>query len=426
VRPAAAAAIVLALAGAARAEPEVTAWRLDAATEVALVEDHRAPLVTLRIVLPAGTWSPWLRDRGGEEAFAIQLHDPEGSLRRRADALGVSLDLRSDERTTELAAKCLTEDLDAMLLLVRDVFANRAFDRRELARWQTAERIAWKAALKEPEFRASQAVARLLFERDDPRRLEWEPPRALERDPEKLAASRDALLRLPRRIVAFWGDLDRDRADAAARDLLPPAAATLPPDLAPRLLPPRPERSDAVDVRLPKLTQTYLRLAAEGIPVDSPDYPAYMVANHVLGGHFYSRLYRALRHQGGDTYGAGSGGYADVVPREYGLYTFTRTANSAAAAAKLRDELARLHAGGITAEERDEAASYLLGREPRRRETPAQVLSEWLAERQLGLAPGTLAGLVARAASTPLDEINRFVTRFFDPTRFTLVRVTRP
>ena len=38
-------------------------------TTAALVEDHRAPLVELRIVFPSGTAAPWFREAHAEEAF---------------------------------------------------------------------------------------------------------------------------------------------------------------------------------------------------------------------------------------------------------------------------------------------------------------------------------------------------------------------
>ena len=69
-------------------------------------------------------------------------------------------------------------------------------------------------------------------------------------------------------------------------------------------------------------------MGRESLPREDPDYPAFMVASHVLGGHFYSRLNVALRHEGGETYGAFSTNlcYVFVVP--YGFGTFSLTSRS--------------------------------------------------------------------------------------------------
>ena len=35
----------------------------------------------------------------------------------------------------------------------------------------------------------------------------------------------------------------------------------------------------------------YFYFYRDGLAVNDPNYPAYRLANHVIGGHFYSRLY---------------------------------------------------------------------------------------------------------------------------------------
>ena len=62
-------------------------WAVDEATTAVLVEDHRAPLVELRLQLPAGSWTPWMIENHGEDAWLHQYYDPDGSLRTRADEM---------------------------------------------------------------------------------------------------------------------------------------------------------------------------------------------------------------------------------------------------------------------------------------------------------------------------------------------------
>ena len=52
-----------------------------------------------------------------------------------------------------------------------------------------------------------------------------------------------------------------------------------------------------------------------------------------------------------------------------------------------------------------------------------QVLDRILWDRSRDLAPGDRDRLVDRAAALPLEEINAFAKRFYDPARFTLIRV---
>jgi zinc protease len=408
------------LTAAGAGEP-VESWSLEDGTTAVLVEDHRAPLVSLRFEFPAGSWLEWVRESHAVEAFRFQLEDPEGELRRRADRLAAGIGVSVSGRTSRLWASCLREDLDAVLDLVRDVLANRDYDRREIARSGREAKIGWKGALKRPSFRRGQAMARLVYAPSDPRLRAWERPTPLSSDPQRLAAARDRLLRLPGRVVALAGDVTRADVERAAA-ILPPIDADSPP-VEPRLEALLAERPHETTVRIPRLTQVYFALVRDAIPFDHEDYPAWLVADHVLGGHFYSRLYVALRHEGGESYGAGTARYGDVAPGPYALTTYTRVDNAQRAEDKLREALARLRENGITEEERRAAIGYLRGRRAFRLQAPDQVLSRWLYERGVGLEPGFLDRQVERAAALSLEEIHAFAGRYFRPESFTLVRV---
>ena len=80
---------------------------LDPATTLVFVEDHRAPLVEVRLEVPVGRWSPWFRAHGGEPAWEALLLDPDRQLLRRADALAVDVATSVDSRSCTLRATFL-------------------------------------------------------------------------------------------------------------------------------------------------------------------------------------------------------------------------------------------------------------------------------------------------------------------------------
>jgi predicted Zn-dependent peptidase len=282
--------------------------------------------------------------------------------------------------------------------------------------------LTWQGAQKEPRFRLSQAAHRLLFGDADARRRDWEKPEKGGASVEQLTSARDTLVRLPGRVIAFAGDLTRDEAERSAAGLLPPVLDEPPPGLDP-VLEPAADRPGEQTVPVPRLNQVYFAYARESLTLTDDDYPAFLVADHVLGGHFYSRLYTALRHEGGETYGASTTGKGGVVSGAYALVTFTRAGNAEVAEGKLRRVLHLLHEEGITEEERQAAVSHLLGRRPFSRQEPVQILSRSLWERRHGLPAGFRDTLVDRAAEVSLEEINAFIRRFYDPGEFTMVRV---
>jgi predicted Zn-dependent peptidase len=400
-------------------------WPLDTGTTIMLVEDHRVPLVHVRVEFPAGTWSPWVREHGAREAFEAQASDPDGRMRARMDDLGTRVDLEVTDRASAVSASCLPDLIDQCVGLIRDVLFNRDFDPADIARRWQRRRLEWSAARKEPDSRGLQEAARVVFPAGDPRRTAYEKPRRAHVSASRLADVRDELIRAPGRVVAFAGDLDRARAQSLATALLPAASERDAPragsDL-PEVIPSN-SRARMRTAELPRLTQIYFALVRESLGCRHPDYPAFLVADHVLGGHFYSRLSVALRHGGGDTYGAFS---KDLGGADVGLYvigTYTRTANAASAEAKLHGVLARFGSEGITEAERADAIGYLKGTRARSRQSPLGILERALLEHRLGVPEGYLDEAVDRAAEIPLEEINRFIARYYDAGAFSMVRV---
>jgi len=402
----------------------VVTWTVDAGTQGALVEDHRAPLVAVTIEFPVGTWSPWARAHDAADAFTFQDDDPDRSLRRRADALAATIDLGMRRRSASLTIRCLKGDLDAVLALAKDVLANTRYDEHELKRARRERKILWKGNETDVGFRTDQAAVRLLFAPEDPRRLRYEKPEPVETDAAKLVAARDLMIRWPGRIVGFAGDLTPGEAERAADGLLPAPVAAAPDGIAPRLLAitPAGSRAKEQDIAMRKLTQVYLELDRDSLPFTDPRRPAFLVADHVLGGHFYSRLYVALRHDAGDTYGAGTTENGDVAPGVYSASTFTRAENAKAIEAKLRGVMSAFQEKGITEEERASAVSYLRGNRAFDRQSADQILGRFLMERRFGLSPGYFDEQIERASTLSLDEINAFIREFYDPAQFSMVR----
>ncbi|MSQ04352.1 MAG: insulinase family protein [Myxococcales bacterium] len=402
----------------------VQRWTQTDGTQVLLVEDHRIPEVQLRVEVPVGEHSDWFVKAHAEEAWTFQNLDPENVLRGRTNALAADVGFYSGATTSGVTVVVLKQDLEAAVVLLGDIFLNRSYNADELKRAGQGESIGWKAGLKVPGERMSQAIGRLLYADADPRRRATEKPTEIERNSERLAATRDEMLRLPGRRIGVAGDISRAEAEAVAARLLPAPTSTTPDGFALAYLALNTRPTTAVET-LPKLTQVYFSLVRDGIVLSDPDYPAFRIANHVLGGHFFSRLMVALRHEGGETYGAGTRGGAWTQPGPYSLTVFTRVENRSSTETKLREVLATFR-GGITETERAEAVGFLEGSQVFNEQAPASVLGAAMADLSRGLPVGFDRASMETAARLPLDEINTFIKRFYDPGVFTLVTVEPP
>ena len=398
-------ALVLALAALAAPAPtgarlspaSAQTWSVDRGTTAVLVEDHRAPLVEVRLMFPIGRWSSWVGRAGRiDGAFALQLLDPAGTLRARADRAGADVTLSTDARMSVVALGCRRESLDSVLALARDLLANRDIDRSEIGRRNLESDLEWSAAEKNPQSMMRTHLRRILFQPRDPRRTPFEKQEHVPGDVRRLISVRDTLVRSPGRVIGFAGDLTRSEAETMARALLPPVldAPEAPASPALPALLPKAARPKELTVKLARLTQTYLALAREAPALTDREYPAFLVADHVLGGHFYSRLYVALRHGQGDTYATGTIREGEPATGAYATWTYSRTANAAPTEAKLRGVLRTFQGGGITEEERADAVGYLLGRRAFNVQSPGQVLDRILWERSRGLPAGYRDALV--------------------------------
>ncbi len=203
--------------------PEVHTWSVDPDTDGVLLEDHRVPLVEVRIELPLGAWSAWARTHGASEAFRIQRFDPERRLLARSDELAVELWLGMGDRHAVLQASALSRDLDGLRGLIRDVLSNRELDRSQLIRWSRQAKLDWTASNKLPDFTLRRLAHQRCLDAADPRRVPWQRPRKPQRNVQRLLQTRDTLLRQPGRVIALAGAVDREQAERFAAGLLPEA-----------------------------------------------------------------------------------------------------------------------------------------------------------------------------------------------------------
>jgi len=418
-------ALLFALLGPALAEPagmQPEIWSLEDGTQVVLVSDHRVPLVQLSLVIPVGSWSPWMQSNHGSEAWEIQMHDEAGELNRRADALAARISLNVSHHSSELNLTCLKEDLPQALELIDDVLRGQDFMKDELRRWNKERKIDWEGNLKDTGFRLNRAANGLLFEAEDPRNRPWIEAPALSRDVDELVQTRDSILRLPGRMIGLAGDLERSEAEALVQDLFPTADAA-PAELQFSFLPIKTERPDRLDEEMSNLTQVYLAHTATAPGWDDPLYPAFKLAQHVLGGHFHSRLFVALRHDDGDTYGARSRANIYAETGRVSLTTFTRLDNAEEIEAKLRATLQIFHDEGITAEELEVAVSNFEGGMRFDHQSPGQVMDQVLWELVSGQGAGHEQEVLEACKALSLEEVNAAIKELYAPSGFTMVRV---
>jgi len=170
--------------------------------------------------------------------------------------------------------------------------------------------------------------------------------------------------------------------------------------------------------------QSELRIGHLSASRDTPDYPALLVMNAVLGGQFVSRVNLKLREEKGYTYGARTG-----FDWHKGLSPFALQASvhTAATADAIRDSLGELEAIRAsrppTGDELALAKASLTRGYPRNFET-AQQVGRAVAQLALyGLPDTYFAEFIPKANSVTADQVASAATRYLDPTRLTTLIV---
>jgi predicted Zn-dependent peptidase len=164
--------------------------------------------------------------------------------------------------------------------------------------------------------------------------------------------------------------------------------------------------------------QSELRLGHLSAKRDTPDYPALLVMNAVLGGQFVSRVNLKLREEKGYTYGARTG---FDWRRGMAPFSLQASVHTAATADAIKDSLNELSAirGARPADEREMtlAKATLTRGYPRNFETTQQVARSIAQLALYGLPDTYFEEFVPRVNAIQAQDVTRVARSYLDPSR---------
>lgn len=335
--------------------------------QVVVVERHTLPLITLRLVVKSGAECDPAKLPG--TAALVNGLLTEGTERRTSrqiaeaiDSVGGVVDNDVDWDSQYLSLSVLTDRADLAFDLVSDMIMHPAFQPAEVARQRKQILSGLQVSQDDPAYVADTALQNLIFSGTPYGHPEDGTLASAERiTAEDIRNFHRRYYQPSNSILAVVGDISAQDAQAlAARyfsawrnssQLAAPSSAVPTPASERRVV--AIDKSDAV--------QTEIRIGAQGVPRESPDYLALSVANEILGGPSENRLFKALRTQKGLTYGASS----DLITRRHlGAWvakTSTRTPETVKSAHVALEQMQSLQEHGISRQELDTAQSYLVG-----------------------------------------------------------------
>jgi zinc protease len=284
-------------------------------------------------------------------------------LADQIDFLGASVSIQAERETVGITAQMLTEHFDTVFGHLADCLRNATFPAAELrkALGQLKARLARDA--QDPKSRAQQELFARLFPPDHP----------LHRNPtgqadDLEAIGRDDVIRFhqnfyrpDRTVLVVVGDITPEQAIAAAERAF---GDWKPSGVAPTPRPPMPVVASTTRnfITLPGKSEAIIMMGGNGITRDNPEYYAAFLANRVLGGgELNSRLMKALRQNGGMTYGVYSYFHPVLGERPWVVSLQTDPAMVGRAIAAVVAEANRLRSHGVAVEELEEARAAAIG-----------------------------------------------------------------
>jgi zinc protease len=211
--------------------------------------------------------------------------------------------------------------------------------------------------------------------------------------------------------VVFAGDITLKDAVALATESLGSWSGAAPP--APGMPPPQPKPGRIFLVDRQGATQTMVALVAPGIPRDSPDFPALLLVNQVLGGIAASRLNQNIRQEKGIAYFVASQLWHYPGLGLWVAWSQVQTDRTAVAMGEFQKELRGLAgAKPITRLELEAARSDVI------RGLPASFETVWTAAEEIarswatGLPLTEFQTLPNRIAATSLNDVNAAARKY--------------
>ena len=394
-----------------------------------LVEERSIPFIALEIRFRGGSSLETEGKRGAINLMMATLEEGAGDLDAQGfaaarESLAASFRFNVYDDVATISARFLTENQDQAIALLKTALMQPRFDQEALDRVRGQVE-----SIIRSEKTDTSDIAGLAFDQlawgdhiyGNSRNGTLTTVAGLTREDMRTAYA--SVFGLDRIYVGAVGDISADELGAMLDELLGELPAT------------GAEMVERADYQLtPGITvipfetpQSVALFGHQGIERDDPDYIPAFILNAIFGGSgFESRLMTEVREKRGLTYGVGT----SLVPMEYGELVVGQVrsdnAKMAESIAVIRDEWTKIARDGVTAEELEDAKTFLTGAYPLRFDGNAPIARIMVGMQMVGLPVDYIRTRNELVNTVTLDEINRVATRIYQPENLHFVVVGQP
>ncbi len=347
--------------------PDFSTSTLPDGLKIFVVENHREPTVTFRLLVKSGDTFDGAKPGLAEVMAALLNH---GTARRTAaqfaeetDFLGASVGAEAGPDSIDVSASGLVKDAPKLLDLFTDAALHPSFPAEELALEQRQEISQLVADKQHSATLAARLCDQLIFGRQNPYGAYPTEASISALDRQDLVDFHTRFFFPANATLAIVGDVH-------AADILPlvtqafagwTAAGKVPDQSALATLPSPPKTRQIYLVDRPGSVQSTILVAGPGIARKNPDVPEFNVVDSILGGGMSGRLFQNLRERHGYTYGSGSTMQMYRWAGEFSASTEVRNEVTAPAIEEILGEIARLDNEPVPEPELAMQRQYLAG-----------------------------------------------------------------
>ena len=394
---------------------------------VLLLRDQEVPLVRVQaLVRTGGVLEPAdkvdlaeITGRVMRSGGTARYAGPE--INRILESLGAVLETGIGRQSGTASLSVLTPDLPLGIDLLAEVLRRPVFDAAEVERVKARKIEEIRRGNDEPDAIAFREFRTAVYG-DDPRGRQSSPEMAAAITRDDLVAFHARSFFPERTLLGVSGDFDEEELLALLRrhfgDWRPSG------EPAPHFpVPDRPPRA-GVFLTAKSLPQSTIVMGHLAPPKNSPDFYAFSVLEHILGGSgFGSRLMSEIRSNRGLAYSVGSFYRGDIGYGVFGAYCMTKSASTLEAARLMRGIIARVRDEGVSAEELRRAKDAIVNNLIFSVDATAEVVSQRLGFAYDGLPEDFLERYRDRIEAVGLEDVRRVAQRFLRPEALSTVVV---
>jgi len=407
--------------------PPIFETRLPNGMNVALVEDARFPLVSMRLVFLAGSKYDPADMPGLSEAVASLL--TEGTKTRTSrqiseeiDELGASLGGGSGADSMVVSGSALSDSFSRLLALLADVSRNATFPQNEVDLHKQNRLQSLMAEHADSSFLAGEKMSEVVYGSSPYAHISPTPQSIQKLDPKILANFRDTWLVPNNATLILIGKLPpraevmkaiNEQFGSWQRKETPPA---------PKVEPPAPKRQ-IVLVDRPGSVQADIHVGRLAPTHASADYFPLRLGNTILGGGANSRMFNNIREKEGFAYDAHSAYDTHRDAGDFEAVTEVRNEVVEPALKAVLAELDGMAAKPVGADELTNVKNFISGQYLLGLETQGGLAGQLASMKALGLPNDYLETYTTHIRAVDADQVLAAAKKYIAPGQDAIVVV---